>query len=91
MSVVKKICRVCGKEYEPCRTARRVPGVFHWQEVACSAECGAIYLRRVNESRINAEPLPEKPGKKAASAKKTVAAPSAAKAAAETVREAGNI
>lgn len=44
-------CRVCGKEYEPCRTANRRPNVFHWQEVACSPECGAIYLQRITESR----------------------------------------
>lgn len=51
------ICRVCGREYEPCRTAARRPNVFHWQEVACSPECGAIYLQRIIESRE----LTEKP------------------------------
>lgn len=45
------MCRVCGKEYEPCRTARKNPNVFHWQEVACSPECGAVYLELINESR----------------------------------------
>jgi len=44
-------CRVCGKEYEACRSAKTATGVFRWQEVACSAECGAEYLRRINESR----------------------------------------
>ncbi len=47
-------CRVCGKAYEPCRTARRSPNVFHWQEVACSPECGAIYFQRIVESRKGA-------------------------------------
>lgn len=51
MASVKMSCRVCGKEYEPCRTASRRPDVFHWQEVACSPECGAIYLQRILESR----------------------------------------
>lgn len=51
MASDKKTCRVCGKEYEPCRTASRNPNVFHWQEVACSPECGAIYLQRIVESR----------------------------------------
>lgn len=51
MASVKKTCRVCGKEYEPCRTAHRNPNVFHWQEVACSPECGATYLQRIIESR----------------------------------------
>lgn len=50
-SATMKKCRVCGKEYEACRSANRVAGVFHWQEVACSPECGAIYLQQINESR----------------------------------------
>lgn len=49
-SAIKK-CRVCGKEYEACRSADRTAGVFRWQEVACSPECGAIYLQQINESR----------------------------------------
>lgn len=44
-------CRVCGKDYEPCRTAKLQPGVFRWREVACSPECGATYLQQINESR----------------------------------------
>lgn len=47
----KKQCRVCGKDYEPCHSTKLQPGVFRWREVACSPECGAIYLQRVNESR----------------------------------------
>lgn len=47
----KKQCRVCGKEYEPCRTSTTSAGVFRWREVACSPDCGAIYLQRVQESR----------------------------------------
>lgn len=58
MASVKMACRVCGKEYEPCRTANRRPNVFHWQEVACSPECGTIYLQRIIESRNpSGEPL----------------------------------
>ena len=45
--VIRK-CRVCGKKYEACRTMKVVDGVFVWQEVACSPECGAEYLRRMN-------------------------------------------
>lgn len=44
-------CRVCGKEYEPCRSAKLHDGVFRWREVACSPDCGAIYLQQINESR----------------------------------------
>lgn len=51
MASAIKICRVCGKEYEACRSASRAAGVFRWQEVACSPECGAVYLKRINESR----------------------------------------
>lgn len=51
MPIAKKVCRVCGKEYEACRSAKRDFGVFHWQEVACSPECGTEYLRLVNEAR----------------------------------------
>lgn len=44
-------CRVCGKEYEACRSARRIDGVFRWQDVACSPEHGAIYLDLIRKSR----------------------------------------
>lgn len=46
-----KRCRVCGKEYEACRSAKRVDGVYRWKEVACSPECGQVYLARILESR----------------------------------------
>lgn len=51
MATAIKICRVCGKEYEACHTLKRVAGVFRWQEVACSPECGSIYLARIEASR----------------------------------------
>ena len=57
MASAMKKCRVCGKEYEACRSANRVAGVFRWQEVACSPECGSIYLKRINESRGVVEPV----------------------------------
>lgn len=44
-------CRVCGKEYEACRNAKRVDGVFRWQDVACSPEHGADYLDLIRKSR----------------------------------------
>lgn len=46
-----KKCRVCGKEYEACRNAKRVDGVYYWKDVACSPECGQVYLARILESR----------------------------------------
>ncbi len=45
-------CRVCGRTYECCRSVSpNNDGVFRWQRVACSPECGAEYLRRISESR----------------------------------------
>lgn len=51
MNVATKVCRVCGKEYAACRSAKRDAGVFRWQEVACSPECGARYLQQITDSR----------------------------------------
>lgn len=51
MATATKKCRVCGKNYEYCHTNRRVAGVFRWQDVACSPECGAIYLAKIEASR----------------------------------------
>ena len=51
MATAIKVCRVCGKEYEACHTLKRVAGVFRWQEVACSPECGGIYLAKIEASR----------------------------------------
>ncbi len=51
MATAMKKCRVCGKEYEACHTLKHTAGVFRWQEVACSQECGSIYLAAIRESR----------------------------------------
>ena len=51
MATAIKVCRVGGKEYEACHTLKRVAGVFRWQEVACSPECGSIYLAKIEASR----------------------------------------
>lgn len=51
MPITKRKCRVCGKEYEACRTNKKDVGGFSWKEVACSPECGAEYLRLVQEAR----------------------------------------
>lgn len=64
----KKQCRVCGKDYEPCHSTKLQPGVFRWREVACSPECGAIYLQRIQESRG----VMQKDDKKLRSKKRTV-------------------
>lgn len=50
MAKAKRICKVCGAEYEYCHTAR-ANGVFRYQDVACSPEHGSIYLKRILDSR----------------------------------------
>lgn len=50
MAKVTKTCRVCGKQYEACHTPNTT-GVFRWRDVACSIECGRIYLERIEASR----------------------------------------
>ena len=51
MATAMKRCKVCGCEYEYCHTAKRIAGVFRWQDVACSIEHGSIYLARIEASR----------------------------------------
>lgn len=46
-----KICRVCGKQYEACRSRQTENSSFHWKEVACSPECGVKYLEAVMRAR----------------------------------------
>lgn len=50
MANTTKICRVCGKKYNACRTLSNT-GVFRWQDVSCSPECGNIYLAKIIASR----------------------------------------
>lgn len=51
----RKICKVCGKEYEPCRSIRPTDSVFNWRVVACSPQCGQEYFRQVTEARGKAD------------------------------------
>lgn len=44
-------CRVCGKMFVPCNKTSSVLGAFNYREIACSPECGAEYLRRVQAAR----------------------------------------
>lgn len=46
MGRVMRVCRVCGKDYETCHT-RNTTNTFRWQNVACSVECGNMYLSRI--------------------------------------------
>lgn len=51
MSKAIKVCKVCGKEYEYCRTY--LPTAFRWQDVACCREHGQEYFRMIEEARAN--------------------------------------
>ncbi len=63
-----KVCRVCGKTYEACRSVRAAGSAFNWREVACSPECGARYFEQVAAARSGV-PKPKKA--RAAHTKKT--------------------
>lgn len=54
-----KTCRVCGATYEACNSARTGDKIFNWREVACSPECGMVYLDRITASRSIVEPTEE--------------------------------
>ena len=54
-----KTCRVCGATYESCNSARSGNKAFNWREVACSPECGMVYLDRITASRSIVEPVEE--------------------------------
>lgn len=51
MATGTKVCKICGKEYECCKTVRHVDGVFRWQDVACCVEHGQEYLNLVLMAR----------------------------------------
>lgn len=48
-------CKVCGKEFTPCRT--NTP--LNWRRVACCAEHGAVWFEKIEAARAarpNVEP-----------------------------------
>lgn len=51
MATASKKCKVCGREYECCHTAKRIADVFRWQDVACCPEHGSIYFAKIVASR----------------------------------------
>ncbi len=52
-----KTCKVCGCEYPYCKT-NRPAGVFRYQDVACSPEHGAKYLKEILASRSSESESP---------------------------------
>lgn len=71
-----RVCKVCGKEYEYCKTWNAA-NKFRWQDVACSPECGTAYFKEIEASRSHdskdAAPTQKKATKK--SVKKIEVAP----------------
>ena len=60
MAGFKRICRVCGAEYEACRTRWKPGDGNRWQDVACSPEHGAQYFAAIFASRkdkVKQEPV----------------------------------
>lgn len=60
MDKATKICKVCGREYEYCRTY--LPTAFRWQDVACCKEHAIEYFANIEASRAtpsNSEPVVE--------------------------------
>ena len=77
MQKATRVCKVCGKPYEYCKTWNNT-NKFRWQDVACSYECGVKYFQRVEESRMekaDEKAQEAKPSKK--KVKKSGAEPSA--------------
>lgn len=52
-------CRVCGKMFTPCNKTSSALGAFNYREVACSPECGAEYLHRVQAARQKFSDAPD--------------------------------
>jgi len=50
-------CRVCGKQFVPCNKTSSALGAFNYHSIACSPECGAEYLRRVQAARQKSDKL----------------------------------
>ena len=44
-------CRICEKDFVPCKKCFRVTGVFNWREMCCSEQCGKQYLFEVEKAR----------------------------------------
>lgn len=62
-----RICSVCGKQYDKCKTPYIAEGHFRWQDVACSPKCAMEYLARKEQAIKEQEaPAPAKQTRKTA-------------------------
>lgn len=52
-----KPCKICGTPFVPCLT--QLPFGFNWRTVACSPECGQVYLHKIMVSRGLIDEQPE--------------------------------
>ena len=43
-------CKICGKEYQYCKTNRKA-NIFRYQDVACCPEHGSQYFAKIEASR----------------------------------------
>lgn len=63
----KRKCKICGKEYDYCKT--ELPAnIFRWQDVACSRECGVKYFARVEAARSGNDEAKDTPSATAVTA-----------------------
>lgn len=51
MAKGKRVCKICGAEYEYCRTQYRDTDIFRWQDVACCQSHGSEYFAKILASR----------------------------------------
>jgi len=50
----KANCRVCGKEFSPCKGVTGIPPdqqPFNWRKICCCVACGSQFINSVLESR----------------------------------------
>ena len=50
----KANCRVCGKEFIPCKGIAGIPQdqqPFNWRKICCSPPCGSQFINCILESR----------------------------------------
>jgi len=52
--VEKANCRVCGKEFTPCKGIAGIPQEhqpLNWRKICCSVPCGSQFINSILESR----------------------------------------
>lgn len=59
-----KQCRVCGKNFIPCRISETELEAFNYKSICCSAECGAEYFEQVRIAREEPQKIVETKPKK---------------------------